>query len=262
MPRYAVKFDRNRGADYFDSKSKSTFTVPAAYCDDLKGCGGDTHNRGQIAFTANYRENCEIPLVGLQYSYSGFATRTITPSSLNNLTIIDSGASITASLNALQIYLGDLTDPPQSLSLKALLGLPPGDTVYTERVIGPQRVLVKASTKRTVATIQRPIFEERLDQCGIPIGYNRGTSLALFGFDSETCQSTTLWQASVNIFMATAVYGPPGSLGVQVNDDLVGFGILAMTSVIDSTIACTGVQQIIENQWTNVGEGQREFGVE
>lgn len=261
MTKFTVTPSRNRGIDLFDPVSKSTISVPAAYCDDLKGCGGDTHNRGQYSFTANYRQNCETPQVGLQASYSGFVTRTITPSSLEEITIIDSGVSLTANITGLAIAIGQLTNGtfPDGV-LKDLLGIGE-EASLVEKVVGSQITLTKASNRRLVATLSRPVWELRKDNCGNDIGYFRSSSLSLYGFDDATCQVTTIWQASLGAFLASEVYGAPGEgLGTDLSNDLNAFGLMNILNAVTSAVACSGVQTAAEAIWADLENEDIEFG--
>lgn len=67
-----IIFDRLISGDVVDSKrTKSLVSAPSAYCDDLIGCGNNTHARVGVSGTFNGRTQCGPVELAFQYSLSG-----------------------------------------------------------------------------------------------------------------------------------------------------------------------------------------------
>lgn len=251
MPEYTVTFVKNRNIDLYDTASKSTFNVPSAYCDDLSGCGGDTHNRGGLALNYNYRENCESPQTALRYSYSGFVTRSITPSNLGALSTVVDGVTITPTVAGMLTLMLENADVYTAADFYSLLGIASGDqSNFIVRTIGQQLIMTRATgSRRVVATLQRPIKEEQFDQCDVSIGTAITTSLAVYGFDSISCKTSTIWQASQTVMPATAVYTDITDAGADILSDSTVSSILA---AVTSAVGCAGVQTAAEAVWAGL----------
>lgn len=249
MTTAQVKFNVNRNIDLLDSKSKSTYSVPAAFCDDLLGCGNDTHVRGNVSFNINYREDCDSPVPFLQFSASALVAKTAT-GSLYGVSGSSSGVTFEADVKKLAEVIANAT--PTSAQVLTALGITEGATV---KFIGPQIVITKTgSAKRVIATIQRPIQENVIDVCGLQIGRRYSGSVSIFGFDTTTCQATTLWQSSASAFVS--VEGYAGNLGDDALTDIfTDLKVEAILTAAAAAATCAGVQGLVEAQWASL-QGQ------
>lgn len=261
MATQAINFSLNRGTDLFDPNSKSTFSVPGAYCDDLAGCGFDTHDRGSIAVNFNYREECEAPIQGLTYSYSGFHARS--DSSADN-SLYNFEYTFPTNI-AVAVNLSTLLTSTAKSGLPVVsdvIGVDP-DLVDIKR-IGAQLLVYKKQSKRVIATLQRPVLTDVIDACGNSLGSKYSTSLAFFGFDSASCKSTTLWQASYTVFINPYLYPLTEATRLdKVAEDLfVTFGIDQITAAVKRTVACNQLQNSAETVWLGIQGESHNIGME
>lgn len=252
---YNVNFSQDRAIDYYDPTSKSTYAVPSAYCDDLKGCGGDTHTRGQLSFNINTRDNCRPPVQTLQFSYSGFAAR----ASGNNFSLFTGNAAIegttyVANLSSLVLQLSSILydkmngNPVAPIDLLVLLGSNATDPKVRQRRVGSNIIVEDIAARSILATLQRPLVQERRDQCQLLLGYVASTSLSLYGYNQATCEATTLWQASVSLFANQLVY-TGATRETAGNHALNDLGVVAITSAAGSNDACVELQSAVEQAW-------------
>jgi hypothetical protein len=270
MATYTLDLNRDYGDRLQSTKDSSVVNIPAADCTDLDGCGVNTHIKGGYNFTANYRENCEPPVTGLQYSYSGLVALSsagVISSSLFGWAGTLAGVDIAVSTDTLLSYMVNSASTPgygnSNLGILSAFGISAGATIKKQ---GKNYSIVSESNRRIIGTIQRPSISSAIDQCGLLTGVRVKSNLSLFGFDENECKPILIWQSSIGTNYANYLYdtleGPGALAGILVPDvnKFATDSILQQGNPVAAGI-CDTVANAVESIYSSIGNTSIEIGV-
>lgn len=220
MAQYNVSVSEDRGAQYVDPQSKSTWSKPAAYCVDLDKCGTPTHIKNQHDFTYNSRISCAAPQVALQYALKGLSKigSEIGSPEANTASLIDFLTTSATNGGATVSIAQDIFQP-------LLTAIAPGTTLTLQNrsksFVDDSLDSIGATTKY-LFQVARPIIYTRNDNCGELAGTIVSGSYSLSIVDPVTCRPILRVQRSASIFVSVVGYATNFTTA---NDD-----ILAITS--------------------------------
>lgn len=247
MSQQVITLNSNRGAFLFDTNTSSTVQLPSAFCVDLRGCGGQTHQSGTASATYNSRIECSNPVRALQFSQSGYSALNNAVPGLSGFAGSVLGVAIDVSFDSVATLLvNTITSPSGPASYALALGVSEANL----QARGGKFVVTPPATSRNrnriVAEVQRVQAYETRDNCGLPEGRTASTSVSVLGFNTTTCDETLLFQMSLGIFASYELYGDPID-PTQLAADIVAanFGGLLVTTAA----TCADIQEVAEANW-------------
>lgn len=219
----------------FDTTTKSTWSNARLYCEDLKGCGDETHTYASHDFTINARIDCEAPTPGLQLSWSGYIARSLPAG--NNVAQVAATVLGTPIGTGIDTLLGWLTEDRTIAGLDTAFGL----ATPSFKLKGSNYTYEQGTrSKRTVAQVQVPQVYIVEDQCNEPAGIKLVTAASIIGFDTATCEAGLLWQASLSLYVGYNLYEETPNW-TTVTEDVGSTGTFLIAEAATSTIDCAAI---------------------
>jgi hypothetical protein len=247
MAQQIITLNENRGSFLFDTSTSSTVQIPSAFCVDLRGCGGQTHQSGSASATYNSRVECSAPARALQFSQSGFSALNNTVPNLAGYAGTILGVDVDVDFESVATLLvNTITSPSGPASYALALGVPEANL----KARGGSYIVTPPAgsrqSNRIVAQVQRVQAYQTLDACKRPEGRTASTSVSVTGFDTSDCSETLLFQMSLSIFASYELYGNPID-PTQLAADITAANFVGLLTTTAAT--CADIQETVEAGW-------------
>lgn len=202
--------DKQKGLSLVSTYDKSVIGPLVGYCDDLDGCGTNTHIRFRNAGTLNDRTNCAPPFPIFQYSFSGIHK-------------IGTAASVHDALyTKLIAYVEAVATAADPFTAPGT----PGFVTGVSYEFRGERWEAKTVSNQ-VESLVIPLLEEVLDQCGNPVGTKITSGIAFTAPDAD-CKINIESQLS----MTLTINVPPA----QISDYLAAANVpVGLSSATEDT---------------------------
>lgn len=207
-----ITFNQRRGAGIFATATKSQIDALVAYCDDLVGCGVNTHARKRLNGNFNSVSSCQPPRPMFQASLSSIGRL--------DFTATDLSANIQGTYNYLAAAI-----------FAAIAGAPfidPPDAAIGAGVPWEFRGdwLSATANDNQVARMSLAQVTTVFDQCGLLVGRKGVTSYSFSSKDPVTCRPRLDFQVSVSAFITSA--------GADVAQTAAGYqALLTQSTLLD-----------------------------